>query len=413
MFGRRVAILLFSLIISCIDPQAWAESVTPHPATKSSFKTYHHPHPRILDGFGMSIAADGAQLLVGAPYAKHGGQDTGQAFVFNSEGMLVRTINIPVIVPDALFGQSVTFSSDSIIIGAPLARDALNAQRGAVYIFARKTGELRLTLQNPGIGRGAFGHTVSAHDHQILVGDPQARSDGSWGSGAAYLFDEPTGELIRTIRANTSKSRRSSQFGHALQITAKHILVSDPSGVSRGIGGGVVYLYHRKTGELERTFVPSNPTDSLLFGWDFSANERIILVGAMGFQGVHREEGIAYVFDLLTGRLLNTYKDPTPSDQGRFGKSVALVAEQVFVAAPGDHVRPSGKIEGGAIYVIDQDSGEVLQHFQEPHPLAGASDLYGESLATHQETLYVGAPFGGVSEELDAGIVFRFHVKIP
>ena len=361
----------------------------------------------------MSIAADGSELLIGAPYANQNGRDTGAVFVFQNRGILVNTISSPVLVSGALFGQSVAVSPNRFIIGAPRAHDTQRTQSGAVYVFDRKTKELRFTLQNPRPGHGAFGHTVVARHRQILVGDPLASLDGSFLGGAAYLFDAKTGEFLRTFSPRASEQTRPSRFGHSVQLAEEFVLVSAPSGVSQGIESGLVYLFHRQTGELVRTFAPPAPIHGLLFGWDVSTNGRVLLVGAIGFQGRHREEGIVYGFDLKTGTLIDAYRNPHPTDQGRFGQSVEWLMDAWIVAAPGDHIQPSGKIEGGTIYFINQSSGKVIQTLRSPHPATGAGDLFGESLFVHQGSLYVGAPFGGVSAELDAGITFRFHVDTP
>ena len=138
-----------------------------------------------------------------------------------------------------------------------------------------------------------------------------------------------------------------------------------------------------------------------------------ILIGAFGFQDTFREEGIAYLFNAHSGKLLRTLKNPSPSESAHFGKAVALLSDLLVVAAPGDRYSETGKIEGGVVYLFDQDSGVLVQTFFDPLKLTGASDVFGHSLFSKEESLLVGAPFGGIGQELDAGVIYQFHAQKP
>ncbi|GJL62584.1 MAG: hypothetical protein NPIRA04_12380 [Nitrospirales bacterium] len=408
----RLGVQLISILGLILGMSLWAQSEDLKPKTmlKQPVATVHHPTPRLLDGFGMSAMESRGQVLVGAPYANGAGQDSGQTYLFNARGQLVHTYDIPIGTTGALFGQSVALTEQRVIVGAPHGRDAVRTQTGAVYVFDRKTTALRFTLDNPQPTSGVFGHVLAVQGNRILVGDPQASTSTVFRAGAAYLFDETTGVLQRTLHSMADDAKLPTQFGHAVALVGPSIFVSAPFGHVAQHEAGVVYLYNAKTGNLVRTFKPPNPSSSLMFGWALAANARVVLIGALGFHDRYREEGVAYLFEVQSGDLLHILHNPSPTERARFGQSVALLEDYLVVAAPGDRIHETGKIEGGVVYVFDQDTGKLLHRLGGPLPSTGASDVFGEMLFAYGKRLVVGAPFGGTGAELDAGLIYRFDM---
>ncbi len=371
----------------------------------------HHPNPRLLDGFGMSLSQGHGQILVGAPNALNQGREVGASYLFDMQGRLLHSLEIPDRISGALFGQTVALSSQSIIIGAPHGRDALQTQTGAVYVFDRHTRTYRLTLKNPLPTSGVFGHTVAVGQDRVLVGDPQASSATSFRTGAVYIFHEKSGVLKQTIRPVTKKGSRPTQFGHAISLVGSHVFVAAPFGGTAGSDAGIVYVFDMQTGNLIRSFEPPKEMPLSFFGWSFAANRDSIVIGAFGFQGTYREEGIVFMYDVHTGKLLQTIANPSPTERARFGKSVALSSTSLVVSAPGDRIQTTGRIEGGRVYVFHPNTGKLRVTLQESLRMTGASDVFGNSLFIGEEALLIGAPFDGIGAELDAGLVYQYRWK--
>ena len=411
----HLAIRSFGTCLFVLGLWSWVhnENVMSLPISEQPSKVFHHPKPRILDAFGMAMVQHHGQVLVGAPNAGYRGRETGLAYLFDEQGQVAHTFKIPTLVPGSLFGQAVALSERSVIVGAPHGLDELKTQHGAVYVFDRATRKPRLTLNNPQPLTGAFGHALAVGEKQILVGDPQASTSTSFHSGAAFLFDETSGALLRTFRQDSAAATRSTQFGHAVAMMGNRVFVSAPFGGPGDLTAGIIYLFDGQTGRLVQTYEPPNPTPSLLFGWSFTVDERVILIGAFGFQGSYREEGMVYLFDVESGELLNTLKNPTPTERARFGKSVALLPGLLVVGAPGDRILETGKIKGGVVYLFDQSTGVLVTTLQESLPMTGASDIFGDALFSDKKTLLISAPFGGREKELDAGVVYQYPFQAP
>lgn len=92
----------------------------------------------------------------------------------------------------------------------------------------------------------------------FLIGAPGFTATGG-GGGAAYLFDGPTGALLRTF-SNPSPAAGDT-FGYGLAVLGDRVAVGDPSDNTRGENGtgeeftGAVYLIDGDSGALSETLL--------------------------------------------------------------------------------------------------------------------------------------------------------------
>ena len=98
-------------------------------------QTFENPTPATEDRFGISVAAIGGNVLIGANGDDTGATNTGAAYLFNgSTGELLGTILNPE--PDAYdrFGYSVAFAGNDILVGA-FGDGASGVSAGTAYLF--------------------------------------------------------------------------------------------------------------------------------------------------------------------------------------------------------------------------------------------------------------------------------------
>ena len=130
-----------------------------------------------------------------------------------------------------------------------------------------------------------------------------------------------------------------------------------------------------------------------------------VLVGAPLEDTGVPEAGAAYLLDGDTGVLLQTFRSPNPALGDSFGWSVAGVGGNVLVGAPFDDTE--GR-DAGAAYLFDGVTGALLQTFLNPTP--GRGDFFGWSLAAMGENIVVGAPEDSAGADR-AGAAYLFAVK--
>ena len=413
--GIRYSGLLMSMVIGMMgslfassDVQGGREFGREKP-----IQIFHHPSPSLLDGFGMSIAGFKQDVLVGTPHEKIRGRESGVAYLFDGQTQQVKhTFVPPRPIDGVLFGQTVAMTDRVVVIGAPRELDRKGTQTGAVYLFERKTGELLLTLYSPYPTNGSFGHAIAIAKNRILVGDPLASTPSTLNAGAAYVYDGTTGELLQVLRPPDQKVGHPDRFGHAVAFSGSEVLVGAPLGGTAPVDSGIVFLFDALTGQMRSSFTVSNLRSGDAFGWSLSTVDDSLFVGAFGHQGAYREEGVAYLFEMKNGKLIRTFKNPVPREGAHFGKTVATFPKLIAVAAPTESIDETMSLHGGVVYLFDRMTGELQHTLKDPEPPTGASGLFGLSLAAMVDGLLVGAPFNGKTRELDAGLVYWYDIQL-
>ena len=136
-------------------------------------------------------------VIVGAPNEAYQGQEAGKAYIFKRKTrQLLHELRLFRPTGGALFGQSVALSNGLIMIGAPHSRDTGGTYAGGVYVFDQLTGKELRVIANPHPLNGTFGHVLAVGGNRLVVGDPQASTQSSQYTGAAYVFDLNTSERL-------------------------------------------------------------------------------------------------------------------------------------------------------------------------------------------------------------------------
>jgi hypothetical protein len=152
--------------------------------TGNLMHTFQSPQYPIDDYFGYSVAMLGNNVLVGAPGNVVGSGNTpGTAYLFDgTTGQLLHTFADPAGQAGDLFGVSVAALGENILIGAS-RDDTAASNAGAAYLFD-STGNLLRTYYDPAGQPGdRFGYSVAAVGNDALI---SAFSSGE--GGAVYLF---------------------------------------------------------------------------------------------------------------------------------------------------------------------------------------------------------------------------------
>ena len=346
----------------------------------SLVQTLLNPTPENADNFGFSVAIDAGNIVVGTPFDSTVATSAGSAYLFDTSGSLLQTLNNPTPENGDNFGFSVAIDAGNIVVGTPFDNTgASNA--GSVYLFDT-SGSLLQTLNNPTPeASDTFGNSVAIDAGNVVVG---ALGDNTGGSsaGSAYLFDS-SGSLLQTLNNPTPEA--SDTFGRSVAVDAGNIVVGASSDNTGATGAGSAYLFDT-SGSLLQTFNNPTPENGDTFGNSVAIDAGNIVVGAP-FDGTGATAaGSAYLFD-TSGSLLQTLNNPTPEATDLFGISVAIDAGNIVVGADFDN---TGASDAGSAYVFDS-SGSLLQTLNNPTP--EASDNFGNSVAIDGGNIVVGAEF--------------------
>jgi hypothetical protein len=153
---------------------------------------------------------------------------------------------------------------------------------------------------------------------------------------------------------------------------------------------------------------PSDGASGDFFGWSVAADNDVVVVGSYFHDGLHTDEGAAYVYRQAIGawseEAKNTACDASPG--AGFGASVAACGSRIAIGSP-FHMSVIGLPEP-AVYVFEQvGSSWGNERKITPSGPANAS-WFGESIAMDADRLAVGASHDD-DAGTDAGAAYVFE----
>lgn len=219
---------------------------------------------------------------------------------------------------------------------------------------------------------------IASSDDWVVASWPIANESNQAYEGAVQVFKAATGAWVRKL-SPPSPLVSFGQFGTAIAISGNQAVITAAS--SSYPLGGVAYVFDLNTGKLLRTLSPADGVMSNNFGRSVTISGQRLIVGAPGDDN---SRGAAYVFDLKTGTQMAKLVAPDGAANHQFGRSVAAEGSMVVMGSPGvDASR-------GAGYLFNL---ETLTFMRKLQPLASAAGHWvGISMAIDQGKVALGAP---------------------
>jgi Ca2+-binding RTX toxin-like protein len=177
-------------------------------------------------------------------------------------------------------------------------------------------------------------------------------------------------------------------------------------------------VYNARNLALPPTVI-DNPTPAFQdgFGYHAALLGGDAVIAAMGDDTYGSDAGIVYKFSGTDGSELLKLYSPNTRPNDWFGHALAVSANRIYVAAPGDD---SAAADAGAVYWFDGTTGARLGVIPNPRGAAAAGEKFGyQGMAANGNLLAVGCPYADVSGAADAGVVDLFdmdtgsHLTIP
>ncbi len=372
--------------------------------------TFDDPTMTARDAFGHSVAVSEDWALVGARGDDTAGMDVGQAHLFDSDsGGLVHTFDDPTPTSEETFGYSVAVLGNRVLIGAP--GFVFGTDIGEAHLFDAVSGDFLRTFDDPTpTGRDLFGLSVALDGDRVLIGAPGDNTHGS-GIGQAHLFDAVTGALIHTFDDPTITN--SDLFGTSVALDGDRVLIGAHGDSTHGPAIGQAHLFDAVTGALIHTFDDPTPTitpgliDNDHFGSSVALSGDHVLIGAPDDDTKGTRVGQAHLFDAVTGALVRTFDTPSPDSNDFFGDSVGLSGDLALIGAPGDSTQG---IFVGQAYIFDVVSGALLETLDDPTPTR--VDQFGVSVSLFENRVLIGALFDDTQGN-NVGQVHLFVIPEP
>nr|AIA13839.1 FG-GAP repeat [uncultured bacterium] len=208
------------------------------------------------DRFGHSVSINDDTAIVGANSEDAGGDNAGAAYIFerNQGGAdnwgEVKKLLASDKEPFDVFGESVSISGDTVIVGA-LFEDGGASEAGAAYIFARNQGgannwgEVKKLLASDSEANDEFGWSVAINGDAVIVG-AHLEDEGGSEAGAAYIFTrnqggaDNWGEVKKLLASDIEVG---DLFGNSVAISGDTVIVGSPFHDESETNAGAAYIF--------------------------------------------------------------------------------------------------------------------------------------------------------------------------
>ncbi|HNO79021.1 MAG TPA: FG-GAP repeat protein [Phycisphaerae bacterium] len=309
------------------------------------------------------------------------------------------------------FGESVSISGDTAVIGTGNERNGPYNNVGAIYIFERIDGIwtqiVRIVNPDPA-NDDAFGQTVGISGDTIIASCHGDDNEGpSSSSGSVYIFVRSGGVWMQQAFLTADDAGGGDQFGFAVAIDGDTALVGSVTDDVPEVNAGSAYVFVRSGGvwTQQAKLIADDAGAQEYFGQAVALDGDTAVIGAP--EG-NTSPGKAYVFVRSGGVWTQEQKllSDDAADYDQFGISVAVQGDTAVVGAPYDD--DDGAFSGSA-YVFVRSGGAWAQQQKLTASNAMIQDLFGLSVAVHGDTAFIASPRSDVvCPACDAGAVFKF-----
>lgn len=299
-----------------------------------------------------------------------------------------------------LFGASLAINEERILIGAP---DDLYF-KGKAFLFDANTGSYLRAFSHPTPKEGNFfgGYVGLGAGYAAVMAEVTTENYSE-----VFIFDLESGELERTIQFPTFVSEVIGNYkGNSLAVFGRNILIGASDYDFGRNGFGIAYLYDALTGDLLESFVDPVPQRNDYFGSTVALNDEYVVIAARGDDTTLDNAGQVFVFDLATGDLLHSISDPSPMSTEYFGWSLAVEGDTIVIGNPGDPY--ASGTEPGEAFLFDVATG-TMASIVPPESMIGNA-RFGSSIAMDNGLLVVGA-FRAVVDGVSTGQAYVYDVR--
>jgi hypothetical protein len=256
------------------------------------------------DRFGSAVAIQGDWLIVGSPQDDDMGLQSGSAYVFRRNGngwVEHQKLTASDGQPSDSFGFSVAMDGTTAVIGAPHESPLGSFDAGSAYVFELQSGTWVETVKiwgAPAFSSAHFGDSVSISSDRILIGardDPQ----GGFSAGAAYVFDRSGSGWFQTTRLTASDPATGSFFGRAVSLSGDVAAIGSASSGPSGSNQGAAYVFEWNGVQWQQTIKlqAQDGATSDFFGTSVATSNDRILVGSPNHDHVGSNAGATYAFE--------------------------------------------------------------------------------------------------------------------
>ena len=318
------------------------------------------------DEFGTSVAIRGDTIMVGVPRAYVSGNSfQGRVIVFRRFGSTwhhSQTLGAADGTQGDQFGQFISISGDTAMIGAHTDDIGPYANQGSVYVFAKTQNgwfeKQKLTAPD-GAASDNFGN-VSLSGETAVIGAFLASTGAEGSQGAAYVFAKNGGTWSFSQKLTATDGAPSDWFGSTVKIYGGTIVAgaynADINTTFDNQGASYIFTKTGNTWIQRQKITVGDAVPARGFLVRSVNSNTIIASAARSTTGPGYNRGMAYVFKAGVGGIWNFEQRLEASDAANvdgFALEVEQFGNTILLGALFAEGTP-GVAQGGAAYVFEE-----------------------------------------------------------
>ena len=275
----------------------------------------------------------------------------------------------------------------------------------AKYSFSSEYSSTKLT-NGLSTKSKKLGMSVAIDGDIIITGDPNDSFEGT-DSGSTSVFNLSSDTWIQQAQITADDIYQGYLFGESVDIDGDTAVI----GATGGAKGAVYVFVLLNSIWAQQAKLEDLATDSFAqFGKSVAISGDTMVVGAPTDAAPETDSGSAFVFT-RTDDVWGKVAQLAPSGRtytlsnNRFGKSIAIDSERIYIGAPGD--LSANGTDSGAVYVFTLSDGSWVEKAKLHASDGGEGDNFGHSISVFNDTLVVGAPSDD-SNGTDSGATYVF-----
>jgi hypothetical protein len=363
--------------------------------------------------FGRDIDISGTRAVVSA-YQENGGEGAVYVFTRLTDTWSLEARIVSPNPDDEQFGDAVSVSNNTIVVGAPMDDKPGAFRSGSAYVFERQsdgTWPLTATLSSQGGNQAweLFGVEVAVDGNLIAVGAVDRDQAGQTDAGGVFIFEKSGSSWSYLQQVTAPMPVAQDKFGGSIDLVGTNLVVA---AVRRDRGAvqdtGAVYVYTRPGAlfSLAQSIQPRDGMANDVFGTGLalevaSGGARRLVIGAEGVDTAGlANAGAAYVYDSPGAAAFTQTQKLVAGDPAAgaiFGTSVSLAGSRIAIGASS---LSGAAPQSGAAYTFALAGTWSQQQKLERNPSdLGAS--FGSSIALAGTNLLIGATNESIGTLLD------------
>ena len=374
------------------------------PVSAQNLQQIHVDGVQSFSLFGESIAMDGLDMIVGSRWDNERASNAGAAFVFSRENGNLWEQVAKLTANDGrnsdYFGSDVGISGDWAVVGA----SGVNRRQGAAYVFQKNGNswtQRAKFVPSGNSARSVFGSAVAIDGNFIAVGAPDHFRTGSVRTGAVYVYALNSGNWSQHSFVMPGDAGSVDYVGTSVALSGDLLAIGAPGDSQLR---GSVYIFRRNGSSWvqQQKLAPNGGSFGDGFGMSLSMDENWLAVGAphddesvanQGSVHIYRRNGSSFAFDRKVSAA-----DPRVSSM--FGFSLSVAGADLLVGAPGD-------LRGaGSAYRFSRDgSGSWRQQVKLTPEEPNTRAAFGRTVALGASDVVVAAT-GGTGAQFQSGAVY-------